>query len=66
MSKAQRSLSQALISIGTSRAFLYSESITESLDELVTYRLREEVDDLLNGIKVSLEILSTKEEGSDD
>jgi len=40
------------------KSFLDSESIDSEIDELVVYRLREEVVDLVKGIRISLEILS--------
>jgi len=58
LSKAKRSLSQGLTAAMACKSFLDSESIDSEIDELVVYRLREEVVDLVKGIRISLEILS--------
>ncbi len=56
-SKAKRSLTQALSAATASKSFLQSECIDDSIDELLLHKLRQESEELVKGLKISLEIL---------
>lgn len=57
MNEAKKALIQASTSATVCRSFLYLRLLDEVIDDGILFTLRTEIDDLIRGLEISLQIL---------